>query len=69
MTMTTRLLTEKQQEVIRFLADGHAPKQCRELIGMAEGTFKLHAHEAYLRLGARNGAHAVAIALRKGLIV
>ena len=66
--MNIRLLTEKQLEVLRFLADGHAPKQCRDLIGMAEGTFKLHVHEAYIRLGARNGAHAVAIALRKGLI-
>ncbi len=66
--MTERFLTERQAEVLRFLADGHPPKKCVELLGMAEGTFKLHLHQAYTRLSARNGAHAVAIALRRRMI-
>lgn len=61
-------LSPRQREVIAFIAAGHAPKNCRDIIGISYGTFRSHLLVAYAKLGARNDAHAVAIALRTGVI-
>lgn len=61
-------LTARQRDVLAFIAAGHSRKRCEEIIGIREGTFKTHLALAFARLGAHNDAHAVAIAMRKGLI-
>lgn len=61
-------LSPRQREVLEFLAAGNPPARCESVIGIRYGTFKGHLAMAYRKLGARNDAHAVAIALRRGLI-
>ena len=60
-------LSPRQREVLSHLAAGYTPKQ-HDRLGIAYGTFRTHSQLAYRKLGARNDAHAVAIALRRGLI-
>lgn len=60
-------LSPRQREALQFIAAGNAPKNAADL-GIAYGSLKVHLALAYAKLGARNSAHAVAIALRRGLI-
>lgn len=62
------MLSPRQREVLAFIAAGNAPKNSKDVLGISYGTFKSHLLMAYTKLGARNDAHAVAIALRKGII-
>lgn len=57
-----------QIEVLRLCADGLLAKQIATRRGVHVGTVKIQLHEIFERLGARNKAHAVAIAIRGGLI-
>ncbi len=61
-------LTTREREVLRLLADGLTREEIAERLGIGEGTVRAHLVKANRRLGARNRTHAVAVALRKGLI-
>lgn len=65
--MTELTLSPRQRDVLKHIADGYRPKQ-HDRLGIAYGTFREHLMVAYRKLGANNDAHAVAIALRRGLI-
>jgi len=62
-------LTDRQADVLGLLARGLTARRAGELLGIDEQTVKGHAKDARRRLEARSTAHAVAIALREGLIV
>jgi DNA-binding NarL/FixJ family response regulator len=61
-------LTQRQRQILQLLADGESITFAARELGLSEETVKTHTKNAVARLGARNRAHAVAIALRESLI-
>jgi DNA-binding CsgD family transcriptional regulator len=62
------VLSVREQEVLRLVADGSSLREIGEQLTIAEATVRTHLANANRKLGARNRAHAVALALRLGLI-
>ena len=63
-----RQLSDREVQVLTAMCEGkHNAEIGRELF-VAEDTVKTHAKRLYRKLGARDRAHAVAIAFRSGLI-
>ncbi len=61
-------LTKRQREILQMLANGESTAVAARELDVSEETVKTHTKYALARLGARNRAHAVAIALRESLI-
>ena len=61
-------LTEREQEVIRLLADGCDTNEIATALCYSERTVKGVIHELTSRLHLRNRSHAVAYAIRHGMI-
>jgi DNA-binding NarL/FixJ family response regulator len=61
-------LSDRDLEVLRLMADGLSTAAIAEQLAYSESTIKNIIHAIVGRLGARNRAHAVAIAVRSGLI-
>ncbi|MFH8336857.1 response regulator transcription factor [Streptomyces sp. AM6-12] len=61
-------LTSRQMSVLRLMAEGHGNAGIAQLLHCSEHTVKNVVYEVMARLGARNRAHAVARAVRHGLI-
>ncbi|MFJ3224223.1 response regulator transcription factor [Streptomyces sp. NPDC086783] len=61
-------LTARQMSVLRLLAEGHANADIARLLDCSEHTVKNVIYEIMGRLQARNRAHAVAQAVRHGLV-
>jgi DNA-binding NarL/FixJ family response regulator len=61
-------LTRRQREILQLLADGGSVVIAARDLELSEETVKTHTKHILARLGARNRAHAVAIALRESLI-
>lgn len=69
MTLTDRqtrvlLLTRREREVLRLVADGLTNAEIGGRLGMAEQTAKNHVAAILAKLGATNRAHAAAIFAR-----
>lgn len=62
------MLTKRQREILQLLANGESTTVAAYELDVSEETVKTHTKHALARLGARNRAHAVAIAMREGLI-
>jgi DNA-binding NarL/FixJ family response regulator len=61
------LLTARESEVVRLVAEGLRNKEIAERLGIVEGTVKIHLHRAYEKLGV-DSRLALAVYLReKGL--
>jgi DNA-binding NarL/FixJ family response regulator len=63
-----RGLSERETQVLRLVADGHATAEIAALLCYSERTVKNVLHDVTSRLQLRNRSHAVAYALREGLI-
>ncbi len=61
-------LSEREREVLRLVAGGHANKQIAHTLGITERTVKFHVTSILNKLGADNRAQAVALAARRGLL-
>jgi len=61
-------LTRRQREVLQLLADGLSTQGAAKRLGVSAETVRTHTKATIRRLEARDRAHAVAIALRSGLI-
>ena len=61
-------LTEREARVLRLLADGHSTTEVGSRLFMAERTVKNVIHDVTNRFNLTNRTHAVAYALREGLI-
>ena len=61
-------LTVREVEVLRLLADGNDTADIAAHLSYSERTVKTVIHDVTSRLGLRNRSHAVAYALRQGLI-
>ena len=62
------MLTEREIEVLQRVAAGDANKQIGARLGLAEETVKAHMQNILSRLGANSRAHAVTIAVKRGII-
>jgi two-component system nitrate/nitrite response regulator NarL len=61
-------LTPREIEVVRLVARGMSNKMLAHTLGIAEITGRLHLRNAFRKMGARNRADAVRIAMRSGLV-
>ena len=66
--LTISGLTEREVEVLRLVADGFDTAEIAKKLSYSERTIKNILHDVVSRFGLRNRAHAVAYALREGLI-
>ncbi len=61
-----RPLTGREQDVLAGLLEGHTNKQIGRGLGIEEITVKMHLSHIYQKLGAKNRAQAVRIAMDSG---
>jgi DNA-binding NarL/FixJ family response regulator len=61
-------LTLRELEVLRLIRDGYRNKQIAGALFITEGTVNFHIKNLVDKLGANDRAHAVTIALRRGLL-
>jgi DNA-binding NarL/FixJ family response regulator len=61
-------LNAREQQVLRLIAEGHATREVAEQLCYSERTIKNVLHDVAMKLGARSRSHAVAHAVREGLI-
>ena len=61
-------LTAREQDVLRLIADGLGTREVAAELCYSERTVKSVLHDAVTKLGARSRSHAVAHAVRAGLI-
>ncbi len=62
------ILTRRQRQTLQLLADGHSTEDAAHRLHLSAETVRTHTKATLARLGARDRAHAVAIAMRSGLI-
>lgn len=61
-------LTPRELEVLRLIRDGHRNKQIAYLLSIAETTVNFHIKNIVAKLRASDRAHAMAVAMRRGLL-
>ena len=61
-------LTEREMDVLRQVASGNANKIIADNLEISEETVKAHMRKILSKLGANDRTHAVAIALKRGII-
>lgn len=63
------VLSPRETEVLRLLADGLANKEIGYRLGISEHTVKFHVNSILTRLDVSSRAEAVAVGMRRGLIL
>ena len=61
-------LTRREYEILVLSADGDSKRQVGEVLGIAEDTVRSYTKTLFLKLDARNMAHAVAIGYQRGIL-
>lgn len=61
-------LTPREVEVLSLVARGFGNKEIGDVLGTAAGTAKAHVQSILGKLAAKDRTHAVAIALRRGIL-
>ncbi len=64
-----QILTPREIEVVRMIADGLGNKEIASQLGISDHTVKFHISSIFAKLGAANRAEAVALGIRQGLIM
>lgn len=62
------LLSPRQVEILRMIAEGNANKLIADRLSIGEATVKSHITTILSKLGANDRTHAVTIGLRRGII-
>ena len=62
------VLTEREVQVLSYVARGMANKDIAHRLGTASGTVKMHVQNILSKLGAADRTHAVTIALERGIL-
>jgi LuxR family quorum sensing-dependent transcriptional regulator len=65
---TKVVLTAREIEVLRWVANGKSAWEVGEILHIAKRTVDAHVQAAVRKLGAGNRTHAVAIAIHDGII-
>ena len=65
---SAQVLSDREREVLRLVADGLPTKQIALNLSISERTVKFHVNSIFHKLGADNRAQAVAVAAQRGLI-
>ena len=65
---TTGVLSGREREVLSLIATGASLREIGDQLTISEATVRTHLRNANGKLGARNRAHAVGLALTLGLI-
>jgi DNA-binding CsgD family transcriptional regulator len=63
---TRERLTVREREVVAAIAQGHTSAEIARRMFLSQATIETHVRKAMLRLGARNRAHLIALALQAG---
>jgi two-component system, NarL family, nitrate/nitrite response regulator NarL len=58
MELTT--LTERQRQVATLACQGLSNREIAEILGLAEGTVKIHLHAIYQKMDVRSRSHLMA---------
>jgi DNA-binding NarL/FixJ family response regulator len=66
--MSDEVLTQREVEVLREVADGNRNREIAEKLFISEETVKVHIKHIMEKLGATDRTQAVAIGLRRGII-
>jgi len=61
-------LNERETEILAGAADGETAVQTGQRLYLSPETVKSYRKRIIAKLGARNGTHAVALALRSGML-
>lgn len=61
-------LTPRELDVLTLIRDGARNKQIADRLGIAETTVNYHVRNLMEKLGAHDRAHALALAIRRGLL-
>jgi len=61
-------LTEREVEVLHFVAKGLRNKEIARVIGRTEGTVKVHLKHVMAKLGVDDRTEAVTLGLQRGII-
>jgi len=61
-------LTPREREILAGAADGETAAQTGARLFLSSETVKSYRKRVIAKLGAKNGTHAVALALRSGLL-
>jgi len=61
-------LTQREIEILRCVADGNRNREIANRLFISEQTVKIHINHVLEKLGAVHRTHAVAIAVRRGII-
>jgi DNA-binding CsgD family transcriptional regulator len=61
-------LTRRQRQILQLYADGQSTARVAKRLGLSAETIRTHTKGIFARLSARDRGHAVAIAMRLGLI-
>jgi DNA-binding NarL/FixJ family response regulator len=64
----TRLLSEREKEVLGLIAVGADRQEIADELTISVATVRTHVRNLLRKLGARNRAHAIALAVQHGLI-
>jgi len=62
------LLSDREQAVLRLIAEGLPNKQIATALAIAERTVKAHLTSAMNKLGVDNRAHATVVAIQRGFL-
>lgn len=65
----SHLLTLRERQVLAALAEGQTVKEIAQQLGVSRWTVRDHVSTACLKLDARTPSQAVAIAIRRRLLV
>ena len=61
-------VTQRELEILTAVSNGHTYIRVARAMFLSVHTVKAHMEHIRGKLGARNGVHAVAIAIREGII-
>ena len=64
----TAPLTNRETQILRYVADGNSNKKIAQILDISEQTIKNHVSSILRKLNANDRAHAVVLAIRRGWI-
>ena len=63
------ILSQREQQVMRLLAEGRSVKQCAEMLGLSESTIDNHKSRLMKKLGIHKSSELAVRAIRDGLLI